>query len=96
MRVELDIALRPERTDRVPAPVAESVSAAVRQHQLKEERWLRRIALARVIEDAITAGEFEDLADVARRCGISRALVSHLCARCAQFKDSRTPDSMAE
>jgi len=78
MRVELDVDLRPA------GPGAEAKGKAVvnpevtaeKQRQSREDRMLRRIALARVIEAGIVGGEFADLADVARRCNVSRARAS--------------------
>lgn len=78
MRVELDVDLRPAgpgAETKVKAVVNPEVRAE-KQRRSREERMLRRIALARVIETGIYGGEFADLADVARCCGISRARVS--------------------
>jgi AraC-like DNA-binding protein len=57
-------------------PTAET--QAEKQRLAREDRHLRQIALARLIEDRIAAGEFASLADVARRCGVSRARVSQV------------------
>ena len=78
MRVELDVALKPAYPERIPAPTAPASTYEERQKQLKEERLLRRIALAQVIEKAVADGRFEDLAAVAHRCRVSRARVSAL------------------
>ncbi|MEZ4387213.1 MAG: hypothetical protein R3D98_06475 [Candidatus Krumholzibacteriia bacterium] len=80
MKIKLDVDLRPAGT----GPVAKEkpvVDPEVRADELRrdrEERMLRRIALARVIEARIAAGDFADLADTARRCGVSGARVSQL------------------
>jgi hypothetical protein len=37
---------------------------------------LQRIALARVVARAIAGGDFDDMADLARHCGVSRARLS--------------------
>ena len=79
MRVELNVDLRPTRPE---AAVVETPEAkAEKRRQGREERWLRRIALARVVESKIACGEFADLADAARRCGTSRARLSQLFDR---------------
>jgi len=83
MRIELEVDLRPAG----PGPVAEDkpvvdreISAEKRRRD-REERALRRIALARVIEARIAAGDFDSLADLARHCGVSRASVSQVMDR---------------
>lgn len=92
MRVELEVNLRPTG----PGPVAGKKSVAdpeiraERQHRDRKERWLRRIALRRVIEARIDSGEFTDLADVARRSGVSKTRVSNL-ADVAATSRSREP-----
>ena len=78
MRVELQINLRPERRLPAPKPVVDAKARAENQRIAREDRRLRQIALARLIEDRIASGEFASLADVARRCGVSRARVSKL------------------
>lgn len=83
MRVELDVDLRPAK----PAPgaaertVVDPEALAKRSRSRREERFLRRVALASVIEDAVATGEFRDLAHVARRCRVSRARVSAVVSR---------------
>ncbi len=75
MRVELDVNIRPAGPDPTATDVAPELRAE-NQRRDREDRWLRRIALARVIEARIVEEEFTDLADVARRCRVSRARVS--------------------
>lgn len=76
MRVELQVNLRPERRLPVAKPVVDAEARGERQRLAREDRRLRQIALAQLIEDRIAAGEFASLADVARRCGVSRARMS--------------------
>ena len=76
MRVELEVNLRPRRPG--AEPVETSEAKVEKRRQDREDRMLRRIALVRVIEDKIASGEFTDLADVARRCRVSRARISQL------------------
>ena len=68
MRVELDVDLRPAGA--APKPVVDPEVVAEKRRRAREERLLRRIAMAQVIEARIADGEFADLADVARRCGV--------------------------
>jgi len=83
MRVEIEVDLRPAP----PGPAAEAkptVDPAARAEQRRrdrEERMLRRLALAQVIEASITIGRFNDMADLAQLCGVSRARVSQVIAR---------------
>ena len=77
MRVELVVNLRAVRRRPVPRPV-DAEARAEKQRLAREDRWLRRIALVRLIEDRIASGDFASLADVARRCGVSRARVSQV------------------
>ena len=44
----------------------------------RAERRLYFIALARHIEEAVDSGEYESLAEIARRCRVSRARISQL------------------
>ncbi len=44
----------------------------------RANRRLYFIALGQHIEEAVRLGEFASLADVARRCGVSRARVSQV------------------
>jgi hypothetical protein len=81
MRVELQVDLRAERRRPVAKPVVNNEARAEAQRLAREDRWLRRIALARLIEAKIATGEFASLADVARRCGVSRARVSQTVKR---------------
>lgn len=82
MRVVLSVDLRPSGPGPVTkaTPVVDPKVRAEKQRRDREERWLRRVALARVIEAGIASGEFADLADVARQCGVSRARVSMVMA----------------
>jgi len=81
MRVELSVDLRPAKPVAAEKPVVDPEARAEKQRRDREERWLRRIALARVIEAGIARGAFADLASVARWCGVSRARVSVLTSR---------------
>jgi hypothetical protein len=76
MRVELDVDLRPARSEPSPKPVVDPEFTAEKRRRRRTEQFLRRVALARVIEAAIRSGDFEDLAKLARQCRVSRALVS--------------------
>jgi hypothetical protein len=76
MRVELDVDLRPAGPALKPKPVVDPEVVAENRGRAREERLLRRIALAQVVETRIAAGAFADMADVARRCGVSRARMS--------------------
>ena len=81
MRVELQVDLRPERRRPVAKPVVDAEARAEKQRLAREDRRLRQIALARLIEDRIASGQFASLADVARRCLVSRARVSQVVGR---------------
>ncbi len=78
MRVELDVELRPVSRGSANESISETIPRAELQRRDREERRLKRIALARTIDAGIANGTFADLADVARRCGVSRARVSKL------------------
>ncbi len=78
MRVELKVDLRPTRRTAAAKPIVDAEARAEKQLLAREDRRLRQIALARLIEDRIASGEFTSLADVARRCGVSRARVSQV------------------
>ncbi|HOX27272.1 MAG TPA: hypothetical protein PLL30_16255 [Candidatus Krumholzibacteria bacterium] len=78
MRVELNVDLRPARPVAAEKPVVDPEIRAEALRRDREERWLQRIALARVIDAGIASGTFADLASVARRCGVSRARVSRV------------------
>ena len=78
MRVELNVDLRPARSVSTKKSDSDPNAKAEQQRRDREERMLRRIPLARVIEAQIADGKFADLADVARRCGTSRARVSQI------------------
>jgi hypothetical protein len=78
LRVEIKVDLK-DRTRRKLSLLEGSHGQAANQPLYsREERRLRRIALARAIEARITRGEFIDMADVARRCVVSRACISKL------------------
>ena len=76
MRVELEVDLRPARPVAKTEPVDDPKKKAEKQRRDREERTLRRIALAQAIEAGVAAGTFTDLADAARRCGVSKSMVS--------------------
>lgn len=76
MRVELAVDLRPAGA--APKPIVDPELEGEKRCHAREERLLRRIAMAQVIEARIAEGKFADLADVAVRCGVSRARVSQL------------------
>lgn len=80
MPVELNVDLRPMKPEPKPKPIADPVPAAEKLRRYREERFLRRVALAQAIEAKIADGTFADLSDVARRCHVSRARVSALVA----------------
>ena len=73
LRVEfrMAVARRPE-----PKPVPEPGVKIERQRQGRAARRARNLALAYWIDSLIRSGEVEDLAGVARMCGVSRARVS--------------------
>ena len=85
MRVELQVDLRPERRRPVAKPVVDPEARAENKRLAREDRRLRQIALARLIEDRIASGEFASLADIARRCGVSRARVSQVLSLQIKF-----------
>jgi hypothetical protein len=68
---KLAIARRPE-----PKPVPEPGVKAARLRVNRAARRARNLALAYWIDGLVRAGEVEDLAGVARMCGVSRARVS--------------------
>jgi hypothetical protein len=74
MRVELNVDLRPAGA--ALKPVVDPEVVAEKRRRNGEDRLLRRIALAQVIETRIAAGTFADMAAVARHCGVSRARLS--------------------
>ena len=78
MRVTLAVDLRPTRRTSVAKPIVDAKARAEKLRRYQEDRRLRRIALAQVIEAKIATGEFASLADAARRCGVSRARVSQV------------------
>ena len=74
LRLEVRVAIR-----RRPAPgSAPTPAKAERQRQDRAARKARNLALAYWIECLIRSGQVEDLAAVARMCGVSRARVSRL------------------
>ncbi len=76
MRVEVEIDLRPTRPEPEAKPAVDPEVVAEKRRSSSEDRQLRRIALAQVIEARIAAGEFKDMAEVAQRCRVSRARLS--------------------
>ena len=82
MRVELQVDLRPAGRRPVAKPIVDAGACAEKQRLVREDRRLRQIALARLIEERIAGGEFTSLADAARRCGVSRARVSQVLGFC--------------
>lgn len=78
MRVELDVDLRPTKPEPEKKPVADPEVVAEKRARGREEKFLRRIALAQIIEAKIADGTFVDLADTARRCDTSRARISRI------------------
>ena len=78
MRIELEVELRnAQRVKSVDSRAnAEPHVRCAKPNRGHEERWLRRIALARCIVGRIDHGCFESFADAARICGVSRARVS--------------------
>jgi len=90
MRVELQVDLRPERRPSTAKPVVDAEARAEKQRLAREDRRLRQIALARLIEERIAVGQFASLADVARRCGVSRARVSQVMAVPRSVEESIT------
>ena len=80
MRVELQVDLRPNGRRPVAKPVVDAGARAENQRLAREDRRLRQIALARLIEERVASGDFASLADAARRCGVSRARVSQTIA----------------
>lgn len=80
MRIELEVDLRSAGPG-LAATEKSAVDPEIRAEKLlrdREERRLRRLALGRVIEARIASGYFADLAAVARRCGASKARISHV------------------
>jgi hypothetical protein len=75
LRVEfkLAIARRPE-----PKPVPEPGVKTERLRVDRAARRARQLALAHYVDSLVRSGEIEDLAAVARLCGISRARISKL------------------
>jgi hypothetical protein len=76
MRIELNVNLRPARPEPEAKPVVGPEVVVKKRCRAREERLLRRIAVAQVVEARIAEGEFADLADAARHCGVSRAQMS--------------------
>lgn len=89
MRVELNLNLGSNRepASRNLERNSETREAAVSRN--RENRKLQRIALARIITLAIDSGRFSDLADVSRRCAVSRACISKLVECALVAKGSR-------
>ena len=78
MRLEIEVDLKTRKNNSGRQQHESASLASNRSHRTSEERRLRRIALARAIFAAISRGEFVDMADVARQCGVSRARISHV------------------
>ena len=73
MRIELDVDL----SQRAEPPLAsDDATRAGQRRSAREERRLRRIALAQHIDRLVQTGQVESYAEVARVCGVSRAAVS--------------------
>jgi len=70
LRVEFKVAVRKPRAKPKPPDRAE------RQRQDRAARKARNLALAYWIDGLVRSGEVDDLASVARMCGVSRARVS--------------------
>ena len=75
MRVEISVDLKAEHGRRLYAPRQSAPMPCSRSE--KQLYWL---ALALHIENLIIFGEMENYADIARRCGISRARLSRIVA----------------
>jgi hypothetical protein len=78
VRVELKVNLSPERCPASPARPPDRQTREAAASLDRENRRLKRIALARVVARAISDGDFIDMADLARRCGVSRARLSNV------------------
>ncbi len=74
LRVEFRVQLAGRRPSPKPAPGAK----AERQRQDRAARKARNLALAYWIDGLVRSGEVDDLAAVARMCGVSRARVSRV------------------
>ena len=73
MRIELDVDLNRCRD---PAPATDKAAGAEQRRSAREDRRLRRIALAQHIDHLVQTGQVESHADIARMCGVSRAAVT--------------------
>lgn len=76
--VRVEFALPPSKQP--PAPQLAPEFKAERLRRLRATKRARQLALAHWIEGLIRSGEVEDLATVARLCGISRARVSKIAS----------------
>jgi len=76
--VELKVNLGPEQKPASPARPSNRKAQEAAASRDRENRWLRRIALARVVARAINDGDFADMANLARHCGVSRARLSNV------------------
>ncbi len=74
MRVEVSV----DWTRKPEEPREDSLPNDLSPPRSRAERRLWYIAVAREIEAGVRAGEFASYADVARRCGVSRARLSRL------------------
>lgn len=72
LRVEFRVNLGGRR----PAPKPAHGAKAERHRQDRAARRARNLALAYWIDGLVRSGEVQDLASVARMCGVSRARVS--------------------
>jgi hypothetical protein len=74
LRIEFTLNTRRRR----PLPEPEPVAKTERQRQDRATRRARNLALAHYIDSLVRSGAVEDLAAVARMCGVSRARVSQV------------------
>jgi hypothetical protein len=78
MRVEIQVDLKPQNRANGSRSQKPGEEESRQSSRSREERRLRRIALARAVESAIVRCEFGDMADAARRCGVSRVRISRV------------------
>ncbi len=76
----LRVEFRVELENRRPAPKPEPRARAERKRVDRAARRARNLALAYWIDHMIRSGAVDDLAAVARMCGVSRAIVSRVMA----------------
>jgi hypothetical protein len=72
----VEFRLPPTRTSSAPKPLPGEKAERLRQE--RAARKARNLALAYHIDSLIRSGEVENLAAVARMCGVSRARVSQV------------------